>query len=735
MNSFLQKIKVLLLLLCFIIAHSLNAASMTFTVTNTSDDLTLTGPPGSLRRAIRDCNANVGFLNNIIFNIPGDGPFRIQPLTELPAIINPVNIDGYQQLGSSKNTLAQGTNAVLMIEINGSNYKVGDGVTTGFGFKLAPGSNIVDVGSTIKGLVINEWIYAGIGVIGNSNNHTIVGNFIGTDTSGMTVLPNSIGILVASEEFGVLFVDNIVIGTPQVEDRNLIAGSFYSPPSGIFFAGGISLSSTSNCKIQNNLIGTDRTGSFALGKMGIGVWAQGVANCLIGGPIQNEGNIISGATAFGVWSDTAFNFFGKGITIQGNFIGTDVRGLKAIGNLTAGVFIENNEATYDLFLLDNLISGNGTSNEEDLSSGKNKDTVPGNGVGVLFNTRVPSSARFFIQGNKIGTSITGKNALPNQGEGIWCNLNGVTIGGSKPTECNIISGNKKNGILIDAFASNTVVIGNYIGTDITGKHALGNGLNGIQLGIRGAVIASVSNIIGGIDPGEGNLISGNFKNGILIENNSINNLIQGNFIGTNSTGKKPIPNHKNGIKVTYSFGNMIGGFNLGRAASNIIAFNKCNGVAIGANSEDNISINNSILTNRIFSNRRLGIFIPHSPLGTGPNQGIRKPIIKLAELEGANGHIKGSLIGLANQNYLIQVFYASNNGEGKKFLAQQIVSTDGEGNALFSIITRAHPGSIVAAASLIDCITGVPIETSEFSKPKKFKNFVAFKGCEYEKIL
>src|SRR5215831_6016422 len=86
----------------------------TFTVSNTSDTGT-----GSLRQAITDANGHMG-MDMIIFAISGSGVQTITPMTPLPAISDPVFIDGYSQPGAQMNTQANGDNAVLMIELNGS---------------------------------------------------------------------------------------------------------------------------------------------------------------------------------------------------------------------------------------------------------------------------------------------------------------------------------------------------------------------------------------------------------------------------------------------------------------------------------------------------------------------------------------------------------------------------------------------------------------------------------------
>ncbi len=103
---------------------SLPLAAATFTVTNTNDS-----GPGSLRQAIVDANANAG-ADTIAFNIPGAGVHTIAPATNFDTILEAVVIDGYTQPGASVNTDPVGTNAVLLIELDGSAMAGGDSGST-----------------------------------------------------------------------------------------------------------------------------------------------------------------------------------------------------------------------------------------------------------------------------------------------------------------------------------------------------------------------------------------------------------------------------------------------------------------------------------------------------------------------------------------------------------------------------------------------------------------------------
>src|SRR5262249_40651510 len=125
-----------------------------------------------------------------------------------------------------------------------------------------------------------------------------------------------------------------------------------------------------------------------------------------------------------------------------------------------------------------------------------RNVISGNATGIFLDA---SSAQDTVIGNYIGTDVTGTVGLLNQ-QGIICMAPGVVIDG------NLISGNTYNGILTEcgagAFApgDGTRIYRNLIGTDASGMKKLANGQNGIELGCDYTVV-------GGI--GKGNVISGN----------------------------------------------------------------------------------------------------------------------------------------------------------------------------------------------------------------------------------
>ena len=108
---------------------------------------------------------------------------------------------------------------------------------------------------------------------------------------------------------------------------------------------------------------------------------------------------------------------------------------------------------------------------------------------------MPGSINNLVQGNLIGTDVTGTKALINTRWGILLNDNQNTIGGTTALTRNIISGNTFGGILMHSANAN-IAENNYIGTDITGTKNIGNAGPGIQLGIAGDQLAATNNVIG-----------------------------------------------------------------------------------------------------------------------------------------------------------------------------------------------------------------------------------------------
>ena len=260
----------------------------------------------TLRAAIEQANARLG-PDVITFNIAGVGPHTIRPGSSLPAITDPVIIDGYTQPGSSPNTNGPGlgSNAMLMIELNGT--------SAGFG---ADGLSINGGSSIVRGLVINRFRR---GIWLPSDNNLVQGSFIGTDLTGALDLGNSnSGVYIGAAS------DNVIGGT-AAGARNVISGN---NNAGVSIVSG----STRNT-VHGNFIGTDRTGTLAVGNRFDGVEIEGSPNNVIGGTTAGARNVLSGNHS-GIYIGRSG---ATGNLVQGNFIGTDVTGTAALGNIGDGV--------------------------------------------------------------------------------------------------------------------------------------------------------------------------------------------------------------------------------------------------------------------------------------------------------------------------------------------------------------------------------------------------------------
>ncbi|MCH7879709.1 MAG: hypothetical protein IH914_10405, partial [candidate division Zixibacteria bacterium] len=155
----------------------------------------------------------------------------------------------------------------------------------------------------------------------------------------------------------------------------------------------------------------------------------------------------------------------------------------------------------------------------------------------------------------------------------------------------VINGFNNTGIVIKDMTANwNLVTGCFLGTDPTGTAPVGNVFDGITLR-NGAE----NNLIGGSTAAERNLISGNGRNGVLIWVDTNNNIIQGNFIGTDISGTLPLGNSAFGVQIgEYAHGNIVGG--TGAGEGNLISGNGLHGVGMLEGSSANLVKGNFVGT-------------------------------------------------------------------------------------------------------------------------------------------
>ena len=406
------------------------AFAATFTVTSIADS-----GAGSLRQAITDANNSAG-ADTIAFNIVGSGVHTIVPASALPTITGPVTINGYTQSGASANTNApnQGTNAVILVEVDGTNTGIGTSAAVLF---FGSGS----AGSTVRGLAINRGKYAGIRVSGASGM-VVEGNFIGTDPAGAVPHGNT--------NFGVLINDvpaNVTIGGTTPAARNLISGN---GTSGINF--GTNTGGGTGHMVQGNLVGTDASGGNAIAGAQNGIELIGnTSNVTIGGTTPASRNVVSGNSSYGIRLRSSV---GPNNVISGNFVGTDVTGMAPLGNLNYGILAEQTGST-----IGGAAAGAGNVVCANAIAGMSIS-----GTGIL------------VQGNLVGTDVTGTFALGNPDRGIVIFGNGAIIGGTVPGEGNVVAHSGTAGI---------GVLGSVAGNAIRGNSIYLNGTIGIDLATDG----------------------------------------------------------------------------------------------------------------------------------------------------------------------------------------------------------------------------------------------------------
>ncbi len=106
-------------------------------------------------------------------------------------------------------------------------------------------------------------------------------------------------------------------------------------------------------------------------------------------------------------------------------------------------------------------------------------------------------------------------------------FNGFQLGGTNQTIRGLSLTNFDNAVITLAGSSNATIQCNYLGLLANGTSS-GN--------TRGALVRGASVRIGGLNAGQGNVISANSIVGVVTEQGSTDTSIQGNFIGTDPTG-------------------------------------------------------------------------------------------------------------------------------------------------------------------------------------------------------
>jgi titin len=686
--------------------------------------------------------------------------WSIQPASPLPFIINAVTINGWTQPGFAGSPL---------IELNGSHAGGASG------FEIDSINDTMSV--TVCGLDINSFNGSGLLLYNrytNSGNDVVEGCYLGTDVSGTARMPNGAGITVYTSSNRIGTNGD---GVKDAAEGNLISGN---NSQGVVLA---DTGATGNV-IAGNRIGTDVTGTQALANGGGGVLLIGGAS---NNTIGTSGHDVDNAGERNLISGNNLNFVAgisilPGCTnnvVAGNYVGTDVTGTLSLPNSGGGIsvdgdynFIGTDATGFATSATRNVISGNdfmgiGIGSDHNVVAGNFIGTDPtgmqfnanggygifmpggqynqigtnGDGVNdaaegnVLCDTFIDvlmgGNAYNVFAGNKIGTDVTGTQALCRNfagfdiGSGSHDNRIGVNGADPDPTaERNVISGHADFDIYDEvAGVSNNVIAGNYIGTDITGQHSLGDG-NGIAISgdhnrigttsdatanpVEGNIIArgvglgrtsAIGNVVagniigmdasgtaafsdgGGVGLAGGatdNIIGGNVaaaRNIIALGveiygGGTDNNWVKGNFIGTNLSGTAALPNGNGDVLVIDgASGNTIGGSSAG---------------------EGNVITGNGIVGNPAFDNC---VTIMDDPTNTTPMVG--NAILGNVLTNGINGvfivnasaGISGTIVGMPGAGNVISGNVQNGiqvNGSTGTVIQANLIGTNAAGTAAFA---------------------------------------------------
>lgn len=373
-----------------------------------------------------------------------------------------------------------------------------------------------------------------------------------------------------------------------------------------------------------------------------------------------------------------------------------------------------------------------------------------------------------IQGNYLGVKADGITPGPARNDAaLGLISNSALIGGTNPEDRNVIFAKSEHNASAAIFVAGSAseVYGNYIGigkdgvTDLTPQEADANGLNppfafGINMTDGGG------NTVGGPNVNQRNVISGNTANVIF---SSDNNIVQGNYIGTDYTGNIN-SSFTNGAGVINSTGdqNILGGTNAGEG--NVIKGVKGFGVNVSVFSLPAISyelsgqrlsiLGNSIsdigvFSLNVFGNSNLGIdisrqtdtddssnFVPDVFEQYGPNQNDSGDADT-----GANGRINSPQLNSAKQtggqiavNYDLDAadspsnsyrveFFANDSstifgyGPGKEFIGAVTVSPGTNLTASLTVSGDYSNKALSATTTAIDGASSTGFgSTSEFAR-------------------
>lgn len=594
----------------------------------------------------------------------------------------------------------------------------------GVGILVDSPNNVIGGTATIDRNVIQA--NAGDGVIlfgSEGTGNTIASNFI-LDNGGDGVL-----VLSASNHIGE------ASGEGLAGAGNLISGN---QENGVHILGPSARGNT----IANDEIGTQvgiagqyvpRLGTAPRPNSLSGVLIEDAPANTVGGLVSDSGNVIAGNTLDGITIEN----FNNGViptiigpqppftsldgathnVIEGNLIGFNDRNdlVESIGNQEDGVNISSSG---------NTVGGAQSAAQNVIvNNGRNGITIAGVPLDAqddpISGGEIPNAQAVanLVANNFVGT-VAGDDQYGNSYDGILIDQAGDnTIGGSVSGTSNVVSNNNVGIAIVGGLSLANLVEGDLIGTTSDGSGTLGNATDGV------AIIDAAANTIGGTLSAAADVIAGN-ENGVHISGTgALENLVEGDFIGTNASGSSQIGNSGAGVLLDGgASNNTIGGTVTGATCT--IADNGGIGVDVFQGDGD------SILSNSMSANASGGIVLNGSS-----NDDQAAPIIETVTPLPSSTVLSATLASTPDTIFLVQVFASttadgSGSFEGAELVGSTTVTTDSGGQADFGLtLTGNIPEGTAITATATSLSSG---DTSAFSTGVLNAPSIAFSATAFD---
>jgi uncharacterized repeat protein (TIGR01451 family) len=322
-----------------------------------------------------------------------------------------------------------------------------------------------------------------------------------------------------------------------------------------------------------------------------------------------------------------------------------------------------------------------------------KFAIPGGGLqSIVLTSPLPGITNSVTIDGTGEQGYSGVPLIQIDGSQLGSSVNGLVLSGGQSTIPGLaVIGFSGTAIVLESKGSD-LVAANYLGVNVSGNQAQGNGEGVLILGTSG-------NTIGGSLAAAGNVISGNSANGVEIDTGSggvTGNLIAGNLIGTNASGSAALANGGAGIAIVGANGTTIG---MPLASfSNVIAGNAGAGIAVSAGASGTLIENNAIgvasNSTLILGNGGDGILLDHALLTTIGGIVIHDGNLiggnatnGIETLDGTTSLVQGNLIGtdatqtrnLGNRANGIQLASSSNTIGGTTPATANVIDNNGAG--------------------------------------------------------